>query len=217
MADPDKPPFEPVTSFAIPQSAQPKAVADAEANFQRLAGEFADCRSQIAEARELKQHQVGQAHAAAAAARIEGGKPPTKTPDKLATEWDAKILSLKAELTVLAEAVDQAGNTMIAAINQNREQWLADLDALDKAATKRLAKAIEEARAAVEDLSGARAAPWWLREFTGANQYPGGNALGSRGLHDLEKLVTPEQRLVAYRDDDGDGTSEPVWEDVVVR
>jgi hypothetical protein len=211
MADPDRPPFEPVTQYSIPQAAQPKAVRDAEKNFRRLVGEFNDCRSQIAEAKELRQHEIGRAHEASATARVEKTKPPAKKPDAVAAEWDERITGLKAELSVLADAVDQSGDTMIEAIAENRTEWLRALDQLDKDATARLAEALDAVEAALADLLPARSAPAWLEDWSpGSTQYVGGEGSGSGYLHELSKFVTPEKRLVGYRD------QKPIWEEVVV-
>jgi hypothetical protein len=211
QADPDRPPFEPVTEYQIPQAAQPKPVADAEANFRRLVGEFNDCRSQIAEARELRHHEVGKAHAASAEARINATEPSTETPDKVAAEWEERITGLKAELSVLADAVDQAGDTMIRAIAENRKEWLRALDQLDEDATERLSMALDAVEAALADLLPARAAPAWLEEWSpSSTQYAGGHGSGSGYLTELRKFVTPEKRLVGYRD------QKPVFEEIVV-
>lgn len=224
--DPDWPGLEPVTEFAIPTVARPKAIADAADNFERLALEFTEVKCQLAEAKELRQHEIGQANEAARDSRLEGTKRPTKTADKVAAEWDAKQDALRAELKALAQAVDRAGDSMVVAVETHRHEWLAALDKLDEEATQRLAKTLVEAKAAVADLMPARACPWWLREFNAdsainphgsQSQYPGGSSYGTGAFKQLEALVTPERRMIGRRDDDGDGTAEAIYEEVVVR
>lgn len=224
--DPDWPGLDPVTQFAIPGVARPKPIADAADNFKRLVLEFAEVKNQLAGSRKLREHEIGQARAAATKARVEKTKPPAKTADKVAAEWDAKQDALRSDLKSLAEAVDQAGDAMCVAIETHRQEWLADLEKLDAEATERLRKALAEAKAAVEDLLPARACPWWVQNFDAAaainphgdqRQYPGGSGYGSGSFKELDALVTPEKRMVGRRDDDGDGTAEAIYEEVIVR
>lgn len=209
MADPERPAIDPVVQFQIPQAAQPEAVRVAEENFQRLVLEFAECKSQIEEAKELRRHQVGQAHESAATARLEATKPPAKKPDAVAAEWDAKIIGLRAELAALAEACDRAGDEMVRTVEAHRDGWQVALDQLDEDATQRLSEALDAADDALADLLPARAAPSWLETFNADSainphgsqtQYPGGDGRASQVLARARKYVTPEQILVGYKE-----------------
>lgn len=201
-------PAEPVGTFAIAPH-PPEAVALADENFRRLAGEYAETKSQIAEATELREAEVHQAHAAAAAARVDKSKPPAKTPDKIEAEWDAKIVALQAELLVVADALDQAGDTLVATIPDAKAEWLKELDAIDEAATAKLEAALGQVEEAIEELNHARSAPRWVREFAGGSDprpYSGGVVGGYSAIQSLYEIVHGRKELVGYRD------SAPIWE-----
>lgn len=208
--EPVEVPAQPISAFQIPQAAQPPAIAEAEANFDRLAEEWHDIESQIAEGIELRGHEVGKAHEASATRRVEGKQPlpAAQRPDAIERKWDAKLADLRAELPIVADALDQAGDTLMRAIEEHRSEWQEALDALDDDATQRLSEALDAAEAALADLLPSRAAPSWLLTFNAAaainphgtqTQYPG-NGLRSNVLAEARKWVTPTRTLVGYKD-----------------
>jgi hypothetical protein len=201
-------PAEPVDRYGIPPMA-PAKVATADENFRRLSSEYAEIKSQLSEAFRLREQEIGQAHAAAASSRVEGTKPPTKKPDQVAAEWDAKLDALRSEQAIVADALDQAGNTLVATIRECKAEWLVALDAADEEATAKLAKAVEVVREALEVLGDARPAPRWLREeFASDRPYRGGSVGGHTALRELDEVVKGRQELVGYRD------SAPIMEQV---
>jgi hypothetical protein len=190
---------EPVDAFRIPPLA-PTPVAEAEANFQRLAGEYAEVKGQIAETLELRKHEIGQAHAAASRARIDGTKPPAKTADKLEAEYDTKLAALRAEEGVLKDAVDQAGDTLLESIAEHRAEWLESLLDVDRKATARLSTALDEVDLCLAEIGHTRAAPRWLRAFrvsSDQTQYAGGSKAGQ--TNNLRSIVKPPRELKCYR------------------
>lgn len=202
-----------VEHFAIPGLA-PKPVQDASDKFEKFTADYQATRANYYALKTSRLDDIAAANLAAAEARVEGGKPPALTPDKI----DANIAKVEQEMNVLHEATDLAHTALMEAIEEHREVWLAHLDEVERASVERLRAVLNEARAAISDLQLARTAPEWLRAFrvsASQSQWTGGRALRNAGLDNLERLVEPEQRLVGYRDDDGDGVAEPVFEDVI--
>src|SRR5579871_6193422 len=130
-------PAEPVTEYRIPPLA-PAPVAAANENFRRLAAEYADVQGRLSEAFALRESELGKVHAAAAQARIEGKRPPTKTTHTVEAEWDERLAVLRSELAAVADAVDQAGDTLLASIETHKEEWLAAFIEQDVTKTKAL-------------------------------------------------------------------------------
>jgi hypothetical protein len=173
----------PVTQFAIAPHA-PAEVAEAYANFERVASEFEVAQSTLEDLRVRSKTEVANAHKASAEARVNGTAPPKQGPAEIQAKFDKEVARAEAEVQVLWDATDEVGNTLAHAIAANKDEWLAALDAAEVAATERLRAAIAVARAAVNDLAPARAAPKWLREFSADHarvgtqaQFATGNAL----------------------------------------
>jgi hypothetical protein len=203
-----------IEHFAIP-GLSPKPVQEASARFEQISADFQATRTRFYALKAARLDDIAAANMAAAEARVEGSAPPKMTPDKI----DVAIIKAEQEMNVLHEACDLAHTALMEAIAQHRDEWLTKLDEVDRAANERLRVALIEARAAVADLQVARTAPEWVRSFvvsTGQTQWSGGRGIGhTNALDDLDKIVTPDKKLVGYRDDDGDGTSEPIFEDVI--
>jgi hypothetical protein len=192
-----------VTTFPIPPLA-PKPVLEAYETFERLVGEYADVRSQILEAQELKAHEIRQAGIKAAQARIEDKPRPTKTADTIAQEWDDKIRALQTELLVVERALDQAGNSLASAVATNREAWRKPLVKLDKEAVAKLAEADKIVQKARAQISLTRSSADWLDRFSlgevqrgDLSPFHGGQGGVSAASNDA--LIEPRPELRHYR------------------
>lgn len=196
-------PAQPVDTFAIPPL-PPKPVAEADENFRRLAAEYRDVQSQLSEAFELREHEIGEAHASASQARVAKSAPPAKGPNQVAAEWDVKLDALRSEQAILSDAVDQAGDTLLDAIATHKSDWIDAFIKQDLKQTKALREAVAKVEACIADLRHARSAPEWLRTFSpshtvGSNPtpYPGGKLHANLGS--LRDLANPPRRLRYYR------------------
>jgi hypothetical protein len=202
-----------IEHFAIPSLA-PEPVRAASEKFEAISAELQTTRAKMYALRTSRLDDIAAANRAAAEARIEGTKPPTLTAAKI----EANLAKAEEETSTLHEATDLAHTTLAESIDAHREEWLDTLDRVAAEAVERLRVALLDARAAVDDLKTARHAPEWLRSFkvsASQTQYPGGRGIAGAGALDtLDAIVEAEQRLVGYRDDDGDGTAEAIWEDV---
>jgi hypothetical protein len=191
-----------VSQFTLPPN-PPKAVLEADEVFRRLAGEYAEVQSQLAEANELKEHEVRQAHIAAANARIQNTAPPTKTADKVAQSWDENIRGLQTEALVIANALDTAGNALADAIQASKDEWVGTFIAKDREACKKLAKASEVVDEARRVIGTTRSAAEWLHGFSVSDvrkgeqtQFNGGGFVPGGRIIDLLK---PQPVLRHYR------------------
>ena len=106
-------------------------------------------------------------------------------------------------MDVLEQAVDQAGDALVAAVIAAKTEWLAVLNAADDEATQRVADLMEATRQATADLHMARGASEWLRQVrsTASTQYPGHSGHTASDFAALEKLVNGERILVGYRNE----------------
>jgi hypothetical protein len=192
--------------FAVPHPG-PAEVEEASAKFEEMTSAFQAARATYYRLLASRLDDINRANTAAAAARINGTKSTAPTQAKI----DADIAKAKGEMEVLAEATDQSGNALVAAVKEHRDAWLATFEAAEAEAEQRVAGLIALQKEATADLGTARSAARWLSEFTGSasqSQYPGGGGHSLADFSELEKLVNGELRLVGYRD------GGPIWETV---
>jgi hypothetical protein len=171
----------PETAFAIAPFA-PVAVVEAHSNFIRVADEFEAAIGTLADTRTAARVSIGEAHRAAAEARVSGTKPPKDGPAAVAAKYEDLIAQGQADVQVLESATDDAGNRLADAIAANRDEWLNVLEDVRGNARRKLAKALADTRQAIADLGDAEAAPAWLAGFSlqeaksgDAFQYGGSN------------------------------------------
>jgi hypothetical protein len=194
--------------FAVPHPA-PAEVEKASAKFEEMTAAFQEARATYYRLLGSRLDDIQKANTASAAARIKGTKSTARTEAKI----DADIARAKDEMDVLAEATDQAGNALLEAVTDHRDEWFKVYEAAEVEAGQRIDELIALQERATSDLSNARAASRWLREFTASgsqSQFPGSGRSGHTlaAFSELEKLVHGELRLVGYRD------SQPIWETV---
>lgn len=184
-----------VTQFNVPPHG-PKPVVEADENFRKLAFALVEAESELAEARELKPHAVERAHQAAAEHRVDPTRPkPPKTSVEVMAEFDARIGDLEAEVAIRKTAVDEAGDVLWDAINENKDAWIATLIERDAKACARLDKAIAEVDACLAELAITRTVPDWLRDRT-RTSYAGGRVAAGTGA--LRELLDPPRQLAHY-------------------
>jgi hypothetical protein len=200
-----------VEFFNVP-SVAPKPVLEAKARYDKLSADLQKVTGQWDRAVRSRADDIAAANRAQATARMEGTKS-----DFTPTKVEQNLAKLKAERDVLLEAVDLAGNQLIATCEEHREEWLAMLDKIDEDATERLRVALGNARQALEDLQIPRTAPGWVRNFSARRALMGDQIVyhesgigGHQHLDNLDEIVNPKPVLVGYID------GEAIWEDQMV-
>lgn len=194
--------------FAVPHPA-PEPVEKASAKFEEMTAAYQEARATYYRLLESRLEDIHRANTAAAAARLKGTKSTAPTEAKI----DANIAKAKSEMDTFESVTDQAGNALLKAVAKHRDEWVKVYEAAEAEAGQRIDELIALQEQATSDLSNARAAARWLRDFTGSGsqgQFPGTGRSGHTlaAFSELEKLVHGELRLVGYRD------SEPIWEKV---
>ncbi len=152
-----------IRSLSIAPSA-PAPVAEAHEAFTALGDRLTETETKLAEARTAAKVEVETAKRTAAAARLARSKPSTD-PAKVEAGYARKIADLEAEVVVLTEQVDQAGDALTDAIVEHRDGWLPELQAAEAEATEKLEKALALTREALRELGVARTAAVWLESF----------------------------------------------------
>ncbi len=142
----------------------PAPVAEAHEAFTALGHRLTETEAKLAETRASSTVEVATAKREAAEARIAGVKP-SRDPAKVEADFKKKVDDLEADLVVLSEQVDDAGNVLADLIIEHSDDWLAALDAAEAAAAETLQHALALAREALHDLGAARSAPAWLTAF----------------------------------------------------
>jgi hypothetical protein len=151
------------TRYGIPAD-PPAAVQKAWEAFEKVAEAYARKQGEIYDAREaIKAAKAADAQAAVDAALK--GKPLPDDLNGLEREARAQLKLLEGTLRPLAAACDVRGNELAAAIGKHREAWAAEQEALDAEAVERYVAAIEEARAALVQITLHRGGAEWLRKF----------------------------------------------------
>jgi hypothetical protein len=191
-------------NFQVPHPA-PEPVEKASAKFEELAAAYREAQAEYYGRVTSRLDDIRAANSSAAAARISGTKISGRTEAKI----DADIAKAKAEMDVLEQAVDQAGDHLANLVLEHKAEWLAVLDAADAEATARVEGLTATLKQATHDVGMARGASKWLRDFrsiTDVTQYPGGSGHTAVNYDALEKLVNGERVLVGYRE------GQPIWE-----
>ena len=144
----DLPDFEPITKT--------------KAECVKLTTEIAAGQGMI-EQLGAKREAARQADTAAYAKQLRAGKPDPGTPKTDAV--DAEIVGAQRKLAALVKALDDVEGELIAAVEQHRAEWLAEVEEQleqEHAAKRQLVSGLAEARAAIVVTSSLRV---WLAGF----------------------------------------------------
>ena len=156
----------PIASFTIPPH-PPAPVAEAYAEYDRVANQWAALIGEISDAEEAGRKAKSDAKAAVTAAAV-AGKQSKVSIVGVEEEHLGRVAELRERAGAIALAVDEAGNSLVQAIARNQEPWLANLADAEADAAKRVAAALKATRQALADLTPARAAVGWLQAFDAA-------------------------------------------------
>ncbi len=144
----DLPDFEPITKTRTEYEKLTSEIAIAQGALEQLGA---------------KREAARQADTAAYAKALRGGKADPGTPKTDAV--DAEIVAAQRKLAALVKALDDVEGELIAAIEQHREEWLAEVDETleqEHTARRQLISELAEARETIVTTSGLRV---WLAGF----------------------------------------------------
>jgi hypothetical protein len=190
-------PRQPMTAaFNLPPGA-PADVATAHAAYDELisrraqaVGDRDDARAAIADAKTADRETAANAYTAG------------REPRDLHKQERAAVERLEratVRIDALEAACEQAAVPMLRAIEEHRDQWLADAQQARDQARERYAEAIEQAQAAARDLGLAESAVGWLEAYTVRGTYDGHVR---SWLQKSRLTVTARHALRANRDPD---------------
>ena len=153
----------PIAAFTIP-GAQPEAVADAQAEFDRIADDYGALLGRIEDTKAAAK----QARADDGRRLVEStlaGEPDPKDTGKAEAKLQAQLEADEFKLAQVEKAVDIAGNALAEAIGEAQADWIAALEAQRDGLVGRYTAAISEAQAVADELAKANGALTWLRDF----------------------------------------------------
>src|SRR5689334_3542917 len=117
----------PVTAFSTPPGPPPD-VAEAISKYDRVTTAWGETRGLISDTEE----DARKAKATAKAAAVEAAKDGivSKLPDiaSIEAKYARKLEQFRANLDVLSEAADSAGNDLAVAIEASRDPWIHDAE-----------------------------------------------------------------------------------------
>jgi hypothetical protein len=162
-----------VATFATPKPRTDK-VAAALKVFDRVGDSFGALEGDIQDAREGGNAALAEAARANADAHL-AGKEPTFNLAELQEAQASKLAALRSGLPAIESAIDEAGNALALAIDDERGAWLAEVDALEAQATDKFDALLAETRQALTELEVLRSEQAWLARWNLADNLHGHN------------------------------------------
>jgi hypothetical protein len=167
----------PITNFTIPPLA-PDAVAQAQANFDRVCDQLGEAQGELADALDAINVSAKDAIQADAAALVAGAKPKAGV---VRQERETAIAKIEQKIRTLELAAHIAGDELADTIGASRGEWVPLLDQAEAEAAEGYLAAIKAAQEAAATLGKARRAAEWVANFNAGQAKIGGQFQFSAG------------------------------------
>jgi hypothetical protein len=161
----------PITNLTIPPLA-PAAVAEAQANYDRVCDQLAELQSDLHDARDAIDVGAKVAIEQDAAALVAGAKVKSRV---VAQDRETAIAKLEQQRATLEKAADIAGNDLCDAIGASKGEWTPALEQAETEAVEAFRAAIKASQDAAKALGNARRASEWLADFHAGRAKIGGS------------------------------------------